>query len=319
MIWAHIFVFVVSCIVLALSGKWLVGAISRIAKFLGWREFVVAFIIIAFGTSIPNLFVGIISALNKIPELSFGDVIGGNVIDLTLIIALAAFVAGSISTDSKIVRSTSLFTLGIAVLPLLLVLDKTLSRIDGVILILAFFLYIWWLFSKEERFTKIYDGTIEKESSRSLKSFFRDIGILLAGMALLLVSAEVIVKSASYFAQSLGSSIAVIGLLIVAMGNCLPEMYFSIASAKAGQTWMILGNLMGSVIIAATLVLGIVALICPIQITNFSPFVAARFFLVASVLFFWVFLRTDRKITRKEAMFLLALYLAYVVVEILLK
>ncbi len=319
MIWVHVSIFIASCFLLAMSGKWLVGALSRIAKFLGWREFVAAFIIIAFGTSIPNLFVGIVSALHGIPELSFGDIVGGNVIDLTLVIALAAFIAGGISTDSKTVRSSSLFTLIIAVLPLILAFDGSVSRIDGVISIMAFLAYIWWLFSKEERFTRVYDGSAGKKPATGLKLFFKDIGILLVGLAFLVLSSEIIVRSASYFSENLGASIASIGILIVAMGNCLPETYFSIASARAGQTWMILGNLMGSVIICATLVLGVVALIHPITISDFSPFAVARFFTIFSALFFLIFLRTDRKITRKEATFLLALYAAFVAVEILMK
>jgi Ca2+/Na+ antiporter len=80
---------------------------------------------------------------------------------------------------------------------------------------------------------------------------------------------------------------------------------------------MILGDLMGSVIVPATLVIGIVALICPIKINNFSPFVIARFFLVVSALFFFFFVRTDRKITKKEAVFLLSLYFAFVIIEII--
>jgi len=71
---------------LTFSGRWLVDAISKIAKFLGWKEFVVAFFLMAFSVSISNFFVGIISALNKIPELSFGDVIGGNVIAFFLLV-----------------------------------------------------------------------------------------------------------------------------------------------------------------------------------------------------------------------------------------
>jgi cation:H+ antiporter len=319
MIWVHIFVFIVSCFLLALSGRWLVSALARIAKFLGWREFVAAFIIIAFGTSVPNLFVGIVSALHKIPQLSFGDVIGGNVIDLTLGMALAILVAGSISTDSRTVRSSSLFTLFIAVLPLFLALDGKVSRTDGVILIMAFFLYIWWLFSDNERFTRIYNGKAQKLSIKSLKHFFRDICILIGGLCLLLLSAEIVVDSASYFSGAIATSIISIGLLIVALGDCLPEIYFSMASARAGETWMILGNMMGSVIICATLVLGVVALICPIQITDFSPFVAARFFMVISALFFMIFLRTDHKFTRKEALFLLLLYVSYTITEILIK
>ena len=82
---------------------------------------------------------------------------------------------------------------------------------------------------------------------------------------------------------------------------------------------MVLGSLMGSVVIISTLVLGIVALIYPIQITDLSPFAVARFFLLISALFFLVFIRTDRKITAKEAIFLLFLYASFVIAEILIK
>lgn len=324
MIWLHILVFVVSCFVLAISGKWMVSALARIAKFLGWREFTVAFIFIAFGTSIPNLFIGISSAFHKIPQLSLGDVLGGNVVDLTLALALVVFIAKGLSVESKIVQSSSFFTIGVALLPLVLILDGNLSRADGLILLMAFFLYIRWLFAKKERFAKIYDSATEQESipfraARNLKSIFKNIGKLTAGLLLLLLSSEIIVRLAVIFSQKLDVSPAFIGLLIIGLGNCLPEIQFSIAAIRAGQTWMALGNLMGSVIIISTLVLGTVALITPIQITDFSPFAVARFFLLLIALFFLIFIRTDRKITRKEAFFLLSLYAAFVIAEILLK
>ncbi len=93
MVVLYVLIFLASCLLLAFSSRWLVKSLTRIAKFLGWREFVVAFVIMAFASSIPNLFVDITSALKKIPELAFGEIVGGNVIDLTLVIALAALFA----------------------------------------------------------------------------------------------------------------------------------------------------------------------------------------------------------------------------------
>jgi len=111
--------------------------------------------------------------------------------------------------------------------------------------------------------------------------------------------------------------LSLIGILIIGLGNSLPEIYSSILAAKKGQTWMILGDLMGSVITPATLVLGVVALLRPIEMPDFSPFVVARFFLIISALFFFFFVRTDRKITVKEAVFLLLIYFIFVILEIL--
>ncbi len=321
MIWIYIFIFIISFFVLALSGKWMVKALANIARFLGWREFVVAFIIISFGTSIPNLFVGISAALHKIPELSFGDVVGGNLVDLTLLVAITAFIANGLSIESRLVQKFSIFTIAAAILPIILILDGKLSRPDGIILLLSFFFYIRWLFLKKERFTKVYDhiNDSEKAIPKNFKKIFKEIAVLFGGLVLLLISSEAIVRSSSLFAANLNISVAFIGFLIVGLGNALPELFFSISSARSGQTWMVLGNLTGSVVIISTLVLGIVALIHPIQIDDFSPFAIARFFLLISALFFLIFIRTDRKITRREALFLFALYVAFVITEILIR
>jgi len=316
-LWLTILIFIASCAGLYFAGELVVGALMRTAKFLGWREFVVAFIVIAFAATLPNLFVGITSAINKIPELSFGDVVGGNVIDLTLAVALAALVAKSLPADSRTVQTTSFFTTTIAILPLLLILDGELGRGDGLVLILTFGFYLWWLFSKQERFTKVYNEN-KIPLSKRLPTLLKDIGKIILGITILILASKGIVESALFFAETFNLSLSLIGILIVSLGNALPETYFAIASARKGQTWMILGDLMGSIIAPATLVLGIVVLICPIQIPDFSPFVIARLFLIISAFFFFIFLRTGKKITRREAIFLLGIYVAFVLSEILI-
>jgi len=316
MMWFYIFIFITSCALLFFSSNWLVGGLMKIARFLGWREFVVAFFIMAFAGSVPNLFVGIFSAFNKIPQLSFGDIVGGNLLDLTIVVALAALIAKSLPAESRMVQTTSLFTIVVAILPLLLILDGVLGRGDGILLILCFFFYIFWLFSKKERFTKIYEEG-EVKVVKEFKVFIKNLGKVILGVLCLLIAAEGIVESARFFAGNLNLPIALVGILIVSFGNAIPEAYFAIASARKGQTWMILGDLMGSVIVPATLVLGIVALIRPIEITDFSPFAVGRFFLIISAIFFLFFVRTDRRITKKEALFLLGIYVLFVIVEIL--
>lgn len=318
MIILYILIFAISVILLLWSGRWLVDSLARISQFLGWREFIVAFFVMAFAGTIPNLFVGISSALHGIPELSFGDIVGGNVVDLTLAIAIAALIAKGLPAESRMVQTTSVFTIVIAILPLLLILDGTLSGGDGILLILAFFLYISWLFSKKERFTTIFDDR-KIPIIKEFKIFIKDIGKIVLGVSLLLIAAEGIVRSASFFAESLNLSLALIGILIVGLGNALPEIYFAIAAARKGKTWMILGDLMGSIIAPATLVLGIVALIHPIKIVDFSPFVIARFFLIISAVFFLFFVRTGQKITKKEAIFLLLIYVLFVIAELIFR
>src|SRR3989338_6639544 len=136
MIILYIFIFIFSCFLLAVSSNWLVGALLKIAKFLGWKEFVVGFFIMAVATSLPNLFIGIISAVNKVPELSFGDVMGANIFDLSLVVALSVFISKmGLSAKSRIVQGSAVFTVAIAILPIILILDGIISRADGIILI----------------------------------------------------------------------------------------------------------------------------------------------------------------------------------------
>jgi len=315
-LYLYILVFLGSCALLFWSGKIMIAALVRVARYLGWREFVVAFILIAIGASVPNFFLGITSAIHRIPQLAFADIVGGNLVDLTIAVALAALLAKGLPAGSKMVQTSAVFTMFIAILPLLLIIDGTLSRGDGIALILTFFLYLFWLFSKKERFTKIYDGKgipIFKQS----KIFIKDLGRMATGLFLLLIAAEGMVRAAHFFSENLNLSLPLIGILVVGLGNAIPETYFAIIAARRAHNWMILGDLMGSVISAATLVLGIVALICPIEIADSSPFAIARLFLIIAALFFLFFVRTERKITTKEALFLLGLYLVFFLVEVL--
>ena len=350
-------IFIVSCALFYFSGEWIIRGLMRMARFLGWKEFVVAFFVMAFAASLPNFFIGITSALKGIPQLSFGDIAGNNLVALTLAVGLAAlFAKGGISAESRTIQTTSLFTLVAAILPLVLIWDGLLSRSDGIILILFFVFYIFWLFSKKERFAKIYnkqdisitrarqsrakakrtsfsslpspalwagsvveDEAIASSTIKDFKNFIHDLGKIFLGIFLFIIASQGIVASAQFFAYTFNFPLILIGVLIIGFGSALPEVYFAVSMARKGESWMILGDLMGAVIVPATLVLGIVALICPIKIPDFSSFAIARIFLIISTLFFFFFIRTERRITKKEAFFLLGIYIVFFLVEVMTK
>src|SRR5258706_239875 len=137
MVWYFfILIFLFSCFVLSWLSSHLVKSLVQIAKYLHWREFIIAFFVMAFAASLPDLFVDLNAVFHGMPELALGDIIGGNLVDLTLVMAIAIFFSkGAISTKSDMVQKSALFTTAIALLPLLLVLDGVLGRIDGIILI----------------------------------------------------------------------------------------------------------------------------------------------------------------------------------------
>lgn len=314
----YILIFLASCVAFYFSGELIVKSLIKIAKFLGWKEFVVSFLIMAFVGSLPNLFVGISSALHGIPQLSFGDVIGGNVVDLTLSIALAAFFAkGGIPAKSKTVHTTLLFTVVAAILPIALIWDNNLSRVDGIIMIALFFVYVAWLFSKKERFSKTCED--EATPTEGFKASTSGIFKIILSLIMFAIASEGIVRSAKYFAATFNWPIVLIGLFIVGLGNCAPEIFFAISSARKRMEWMILGDLMGTIVAPATLVLGIVALINPIYITDFSPFGVARIFLFIAIIFFFFFIKNDSQISKKEAVFLLFIYIAFILTEVFIR
>jgi cation:H+ antiporter len=316
----QIVIFLVSCVALFFGGQLMTDSSIKISRFLGWKEFVVAFFVISTIASFPEIIVGITSALKGIPELSFGNIMGANIIHFTIAIGFAALMMGGVPVNSKTVQIGAIYACVIGVFPLLMLLDGVLSRGDGALLILSFFGYSAWLFSKKEHFTQIY-GLREKREVNKLKlwGFLTGALKLLVGSVLILASAQGIVFSASGFAQALNVPIGLIGLLIVGFGTAMPESFFSALSAKRDRSWMILGTLMGCVAITASVVLGTVALICPIKIADQSPYIISRIFLVISALFFLFFLRNDKNISKGEARFLLIIYILYLFTEIFAK
>ena len=313
----YIIIFLISIFILTWMSPYLVRTLVSFAKYLGWREFITAFFVMAVAGSLPNLFIDIGAALRGLPQLAFGDILGGNLVDLTLVMALAIFMSKGqhIKAESKMVQQSALFTAVISIMPLILILDGKLGRLDGVILICAFLIYSFWIFSKGQRFKKIYKSHRQK-SIKGFPNFLKDIVKIIIFLIILLSASQVVINSAQYFSIKLGFSMSLIGLLIVGLGNCFPEAYFSIVSAKRGESWMILGDLMGSVISCATLVLGIVAIITPFQIDDFSPFLIARIFFIIALSVFLVAIRTGEKITKKEAVVLLFIYIIFLLVEI---
>jgi cation:H+ antiporter len=319
MIIVYLLVFVVSCFFLVYSAKWMIDSLLGIGRYLGWKEFVVAFFTISLGAVAPELFIGISSAINKVPELAFGNILGQNILLFSLTVGVCAIILkNGIEVESRTVRTGSTFAVIGALLPLVLILNGELSRIDGLVLLLFFFLFIFWFFSKKERFTKVYQ---EEEKKKGLSFFFKNSAILISGLVLIVLSSQGIVKSSIIFSDVLGASLPLIGILVVAVGVGLPETYFSVLLAKKGQSWMILGGLMGAVAISSTLVLGVVSLIHPItiDISQIPSLFIARIFLLLCSLFFLFFVRTEKRISTREGVILISLYVVFVVLEILMK
>lgn len=309
----YILIFIFSCIVFYFTGGWIVAGVTKISNRLGWKEFALAFLVIAFTSSLPNFFVGITSALKGVPELSFGDVIGGNLVALTIAAPLALLFSfkKEITAFSRTVQWSLFFTLGAALLPTMLVFDGSLGRIDGLVLISFFISYVIWLFYKKERFMLL--NKKKSDLSQSKESLtIKDIFKMLAGVVFIIIAAQGIVVSATFFAEGFGLSLLLIGILIVGVGNALPQIYFASAASFKGENWILLGGIMGSVVIPATLVLGVVSLISPINVDSVDIAMVGRIFLMFAAVVFFFSLRTSQKLVLQEAFLLLSIYGAFI-------
>lgn len=317
MIWFYILIFILSCLVLARSSTWMIQSLIKIARFLQWKEFVAASLLTAFATSLPELFVGIFAALHNQPHLSFANVIGANIIVLTLVTGIAVLMAERLRFQGTTLRKCSFYAPLIAFLPLVLVLDHKMSRPDGGILFLIGLVYFHWLVSQKNGFGQALYAKF-RERKPGLWTFCKNLMIFGVATGLLIVSSEGLVQSAVNLAKLFNIPILIIGLFLVALGTTIPELAFSIKSATLNHKAMILGSTMGTIVVNSSLILGMVALICPFEIADFSPYLTGILFTVITALFFTFFAKTDREITKKEGLFLLLIYIAFLIFEILL-
>lgn len=314
----NILIFVISCFGLAVAGNLLVGSLSRIADFLGWKEFTVSFFVMSAATALPEFFVGVSSAFQGVPELSFGNIIGQSIIHFTLAIGACVIFVPFFKVDSPVIRASAWFSGIMAILPIALIADKQLSRADGLVLVVSFVVYSLWLFSKRSKFSESYE--VKQKDERPLlarfSSLMKDVGIFAFGVGAIILAAQGIIVSTVSFAGYLGLPLVVVGALIVGVGTSLPEISFSAISARKSHAGMMLGNLLGSTAVSVSMVLGAVAVINPISVPDISPYLISRAFLVIAVGLFIFFMTTGRMITRREGIALLGVYAAFVLAEI---
>ncbi len=301
-------VFIISFLLVLWAGRVLPKTINGISRILHLSEFITAFLLLSFATSVPELFIGIFSAVQGIPLLSFGNIMGANLVGISLVIGLSVVIAGSVKADGKISSQNFWFVSFIAILPILLAVDGLISRGDGLLLLVIFGLYLVKIFNDKEYFHKEMDGT-EHTGMRSFSRivhhasrFLFAIFVLLAGSFAFIWSAVQIIEE--YFE----ANFILFGIVFVALGTALPELVFGIRATRQGHGNAMLGNAVGSIAFNAAAVVGIVSIIHPI-VVNFSVnLILISVFLVVSLILFHFFVYTRGRINRKEGFVLLLLY-----------
>lgn len=292
-------------------------SLTSLSRRFRLTEFVLAFFLMTFATTLPELIVAITSGINGTPQISLGNVIGSNFIKLTFVLGLVALVCGGLKVESKITKRDSWIIFFIALIPLLLLFDKSISRTEGFLLLVVFGWYVWHLLKQKDSF-RHRAHHFNHEAFNSHKSLKIIVYFIIAAMVLVL-SGWGIVEITKLIALELYVPLALVSIILVALGTSLPEMVFGIRAAIAKHEGMSLGNLIGSIVINSSFILGITALISPIKLENLNiVWIGAAFMLVAMALAN-IFLSSGRQISKKEGWILIGFYVLFLIAEFLFK
>jgi cation:H+ antiporter len=308
----QVFILLIGFVILIKGADWMVSGASALAKKHNVSDLAIGLTVVAFGTSAPELVVNVFAAFQGHPDIAFGNVIGSNNFNLFVILGIAGMIAPLAVQSSTVWREIPLSFIAIVMLFFLannffLADQPGLSRIDGLILMVMFGLFLLYVYKQLK-----VDPQINLDSHTKYTTL-TTWGLILLGLAGLIVGGRLVVDSAVKMAQAWGISEKVIGLTIIAAGTSLPELATSIVAAIKKNNDIAVGNIVGSNIFNIFLILGISSVIKPLPYDR--AFNGDMYFLAAGtmVLFAMMFTGGRKKLDRWEAALLLAIYIAYTV------
>jgi cation:H+ antiporter len=297
-----IFLIIIGVTLVLFGADKLTEGASALARRMNVPEMVIGLTVVAAGTSAPELFVSMVSALKDTPDMAVGNVVGSNIMNSMLIVGCAAMVAPMIISRNT-VRKDIPFAIGESVLLTLLSLDHTLGRIDGIVLLMGFVAIMVYTLVQARSMAE------ETEADRTDRSIWLSALFVAGGLTGLVLGSNLFVDAASDVAYSLGISEGVVGLTVVAGGTSLPELATSVVAARKGQSAIAIGNVIGSNVFNILLILGLTATVSPLQIEGITTIDMAV--MLISVVLVWLFSRTRYTVERWEGAVLVGGYLIY--------
>lgn len=258
-------ILMVSLVGIVLGADWLVAGAVSIAKKYKVSDFVIGAAIVGVGTSMPELVVSFIGAVQGNADVAIGNVVGSNIFNVLGILGITAlFFPIAISKDN--VRFEIPFCIAVSVLLMLLAMNffngtpATIGRPDGLILLLLFAFFMWYSFRRDMKNAQDSETSGQEENV----SIWMAIGKVAVGLAVLITSCDFFVDNAVSVAKSFGVNDAFISLTLIACGTSLPELAASVAAAFKKNTQLALGNIIGSNIFNITLILGLSSQVMPL-------------------------------------------------------
>ena len=307
----QIILLIVGFVVLIKGADFFVDGASSLARNFKLSKMLVGLTIVAFGTSAPEFAVSIKSMLSGSGEIVLGNVIGSNILNILLILGVASLFH-TLTVKNNTVKKEIPITLLLTTALIVLMTDKVfggtanmLTRGDGIVILLFFCVFIYYLISMARNKTQDID-----EDKESILPLSKSIVYTVVGIIAIVLGSNFVVDSAQIIASSLGVSERIIGLTIIALGTSLPELVTSVVATRKGEYDIAIGNVVGSNIFNIGMVLGVpIAIFGNINIGTFNILDLGFMFLSSLALF--IFAGNDYKITKKEGLFMLFMFVVY--------
>ena len=262
-------ILIVSLVGIVLGADWLVAGAVSIAKKYKVSDFVIGAAIVGVGTSMPELVVSFIGAVQGNADVAIGNVVGSNIFNVLGILGLTALLF-PVTIGRKEMKFEIPLCIGVSVLLMVLALNffnctpATIARMDGIVLLLLFALFMWYSFARDRK------NAIDTPAQEDATPLWLAIVKIVGGLALLITSCDLFVDNAVLIAKSFGVNDAFISLTLIACGTSLPELAASLAAAIKKNTALALGNIVGSNIFNITLILGLSSQVMPLNSTGIT-------------------------------------------------
>ncbi len=300
------FLLVVGFVMLIKGADWFVEGASKIADKFGIPQLVIGLTIVAMGTSAPEAAVSITSALKGSAEITIGNVVGSNILNVLIILGLTAVVR-AIAVQESTVKYEIPFTILItALLAVLGLADHTVSRVEGIILWVFMIVYLLYLLRMAKNGQSV---TEEVEKADANEPMWKLLVLVAIGVVAIVWGSDITVNAATSLAKIFGMSERLIGLTIVALGTSLPELVTSVTAAIKGKADIAVGNIVGSNIFNILFVVGTTALITPV--TYSASFMVDSIVAVVAMVLLLVCVIPKKKLARPAGAVMLLCYVGY--------
>lgn len=315
----NIALIIIGFIILIKGADYLVSGASDIAKKFHISEMVIGMTVVAMGTSLPELLVSVKSSLGGHADISLGNVIGSNLLNLLLILGICATIGKGLKIK-KGVRTTDAPLNFILTFVLLIVCNIGaelfgISRFEGVFLLILFAAYIIFMLAQSKKDLDQDDGKTNVKRISISKALLH----VLIGAIGLKFGADFVVDNAVDIAQIFGISEKIIAITIVALGTSLPELASSVTAVRKGETDLAIGNVLGSNIFNILLILGVASTISPINYNNSYNFDIIILFISSLLLLFFPYMGKKNVMTRREGLLYILIYIIYMFILLIIR